>query len=163
MLHQQKRYRGKINIRKPKIFYKKAVLNKLLTPFFINPNDGKTWEEFCAESITPKEEAPLGPYEQIIMREVRNWLDKSKMIVCLHVNSIKQLDMFDIEVALFKQNMRYKRYGNRIVQHAIKDSPFEAFAPLISNYTAFIFSPEIQTTAVEKILRKSKKLHIIGK
>ncbi|XP_017766533.1 PREDICTED: 39S ribosomal protein L10, mitochondrial-like [Eufriesea mexicana] len=84
------------------------------------------------------------------------------MVVCLHVNSIKQLDMFDTEVALFKQNMYYKRYGSQIVQHAIKDSPFEGLAPLVSNYTAFIFSAEIKTTALESILKKNKKLLVIG-
>ncbi|CAD1478141.1 unnamed protein product, partial [Heterotrigona itama] len=162
LLYQQKRYRGKINIKKPKIYFKKRVLNKLLTPFFINPNEDKSLEQFCIESEEKKIERQLGPYDQIIAREVRNWFDNSKMVVCLHVNSVKQLDVFDIKVALFKENMHYKRYGVHIINDVIKNSPYEALAPLVSEYTSFVFSPVINTIMLEKIIKKSKKMFVIG-
>ena len=85
------------------------------------------------------------------------------MIVILHVNSIMELDVFDVKVALFKENMHYKRYGAHIVSNMIKDSPYENLAPLISNYTAFVFSPEIKIAAVNKIFKKNKKMYILGK
>lgn len=163
LLYQQKRYRGKINIRKPKIYFKKRVLNELLTPFFINPNKDKTLEQLCENTKTKEFENRLGPYDTIIAREVRNWFDNSKMIVILHVNSIMELDVFDVKVALFKENMHYKRYGAHIVSNMIKDSPYESLAPLISNYTAFVFSPEIKIAAVNKIFKKNKKMYILGK
>lgn len=162
LLYQQKRYRGKINIRKPKIYFKKRVLNELLTPFFINPNKDKTLEQLCENTKTKEFENRLGPYDTIIAREVRNWFDNSKMIVILHVNSIMELDVFDVKVALFKENMHYKRYGAHIVSNMIKDSPYENLAPLISNYTAFVFSPEIKIAAVNKIFKKNKKMYILG-
>ncbi|XP_060823943.1 large ribosomal subunit protein uL10m isoform X1 [Bombus pascuorum] len=162
LLYQQKRYRGKINIKKPKIYYKKRVLNELLTPFFVNPNKDKTLEQFCVESQDVQVEKELGPYDQIIAREVRNWFDNSKMIGCLHVNSIKQLDVFDIRVALFRQNMHYKYYGPHIIKHVIKNSHYEALAPLVSRYTSFVFSPAINTIALQKIMKKSKKMFILG-
>ncbi|KAK9301425.1 hypothetical protein QLX08_006244 [Tetragonisca angustula] len=162
LLYQQKRYRGKINIKKPKIYFKKRVLNELLTPFFVNPNKDKSLEQFCIESEEKEIEKPLGPYDQIIAREVRNWFDNSKMVACLHVNSIKELDVFDIKVALFKENMHYKYYGTHIVNHVIKNSPYEAVAPLVSKCTSFVFSPVINTVKLEKIIKKSKKMFVIG-
>ncbi|XP_043794957.1 39S ribosomal protein L10, mitochondrial [Apis laboriosa] len=161
LLYQQKRYRGKINIRKPKISFKKRVLNELLTPFFINPNKDKTLDQLC-KNATKKIEHSLGIYDTIIAREVRNWFDNSKMIAVLHVNSIMELDVFDIKVALFKENMHYKRYGSHIVHNAIKNSPYENLAPLISNFTAFVFSSEIKVPIVNKIIKKSKKMYILG-
>lgn len=162
LLYQQKRYRGKINLRKPKIYFKKRVLNELLTPFFINPNKDKTLEQFCEETRTEKVE-PLGIYDTIIAREVRNWFDNSKMVAVLHVNSIMELDVFDIRVELFKENMHYKRYGSHIVHDMIKNSPYESLAPLISNYTGFVFSSEMKIPTVNKIIKKSKKMYILGK
>ena len=162
LLYQQKRYRGKINIKKPKIYFKKRVLNELLTPFFINPNKDKSLEQFCIESEEKQVEKPLGPYDQIIAREVRNWFDNSKMVVCLHVNSIKELDVFDIKVALFKENMHYKYYGTHIINNVIKNSPYEALVPLVSERTSFVFSPAINTIKLEKIIKKSKRMFVIG-
>ncbi|XP_076758258.1 large ribosomal subunit protein uL10m-like [Xylocopa sonorina] len=161
LFYQQKRYRGKINIRKPKIYFKKRVLNELLTPFFINPNKGKTLEELCLNKFE-KQENTLGPYDQIIAREARNWFDNSKMVACLHVNSISQLDVFAVRVPLYRQNMHYKYYGPHIVHHLIKDSPYERLAPLVSKYTAFVFSPEINGQSLEKIIKKCSKMYILG-
>ncbi|CAL7950430.1 unnamed protein product [Xylocopa violacea] len=162
LLYQQKRYRGKINIRKPRVHYKKAVLNELLTPFFINPNKGKPLAELCLNNIVKDKIVELGPYDQIIAREVRSWFDNSKMVACLHVNSISQLDVFAVQVPLYRQNMHYKVYGPHIVHHVIKDSPYERLAPLVSKYTAFVFSPVMDGNALEKIIKKCNKMHILG-
>ncbi|CAK9827378.1 39S ribosomal protein L10, mitochondrial [Anthophora retusa] len=162
LMYQQKRYRGKINVKKPKIYFKKALLNELLTPFFFNPNEDKTLEQFCAEVNSTQTKKPLTPYEVILSKEVRNWFDKSKMIVFLHVNSISELDKFDVRVLLHRENMHYKYYGPRIVLEAIKNSPYENIVPLISRYTAYVFSSEMNTTALQKILKKTKKMYALG-
>ncbi|CAK9819812.1 39S ribosomal protein L10, mitochondrial [Anthophora quadrimaculata] len=161
LMYQQKRYRGKINVRKPKIYYKKAVLNELLTPFFANPND-KTLEQFCAEVKSTQKKKPLTPYEVILTREIRNWFDKTKMIALLHVNSISELDKFDVKVLLHRENMYYKYYGPRLVLEAIKNSPYESIVPLIGARTAYVFSSEMKATALQKILKKSKKMYALG-
>ncbi|XP_017888565.1 partitioning defective 3 homolog [Ceratina calcarata] len=162
LLYQQKRYRGKINIRKPKIFFKKRVLNELLTPFFVNPNEGKTLEELCLNANVSKTEKELGPYDKIIAREARNWFDTSKMVACLHVNSMSGLDKFDVQVPLYRANMYYKYYNPYLVRYIIKDSPYEGLAPLVSDMTAFVFSPEINVTALQKIIKKCRKMYTLG-
>lgn len=162
LLYQQKRFRGKINLRKPKIFYKKAVVNKLVTPFFINPDAGKSLEELCTNRVTGIVANELGPYNKILARELRNWFDQSRMIACLHVNSISELDKFETKVPLHRANMYYKQYGPQIVFEAIKDSPYEGITPLINNFTAFVFSPDMDVSTLQKIIRKSKKMFILG-
>ncbi|KOC65588.1 Partitioning defective 3 like protein B [Habropoda laboriosa] len=162
LMYQQKRYRGKINIRKPKIFFKKRVLNELLKPFFADPDEGKTLEQFCAEKKGSGTKIPLGAYEKILSKEVRNWFDKSKMTAIVHVNSINELDKFSVRVLLHRENMYYKAYGSRIVLDAIRDSPYECIAPLINKYTAFVFSPQINVTSLRKILKKSKRMYALG-
>ncbi|XP_015428623.1 PREDICTED: 39S ribosomal protein L10, mitochondrial [Dufourea novaeangliae] len=161
LLYQQKRFRGKINLKKPKVHYTRAVLNELLTPFFPNPLKDKPIYELCAESMVQKE-FPLGPYDKILIKDVRNWFDKSKMIACLHVNSIKCNDMFEVAVPLRRQNMYYKYYGPHIIKAAIAGTCYEGIGPLISKQTGYIFSPDINVLALEKILKKVPQLYTLG-
>ncbi|XP_012143021.1 large ribosomal subunit protein uL10m isoform X2 [Megachile rotundata] len=162
LLYQQKRFRGKINLKKPKIFFKKAVVNKLVEPFFINPSAGKSLEELCWNRIEKEKIKELGPYDKILAREVRNWFDQSKMIACLHVNSLPEREKFEVKVPLYRANMYYKQYGPHIVFEAIKDSPYGGIAPLVSKCTAFVFSPDINVRALQKIINKCKKMFTLG-
>lgn len=138
-------------------------MNELLTPFFIDKNEDKTLDQFCAEATKTKSEKPLQPYDQILSREVRHWFDNSKMIGCLHLNSISELEKFDTRVLLHKQNMHYKQYGGHIVLAAIKNSPYEKLAPLICRNTGFVFSSEINVAVLRKIIKKNKKMCLLGK
>ncbi|XP_054007288.1 39S ribosomal protein L10, mitochondrial [Hylaeus anthracinus] len=162
LLYQQKRYRGKINLKKPKVNFVKKIVNELLTPYFINPDKDKPLYELCKNvKLLRKEE--LGPYEKILTRDVRNWFDNSKMIACLHVNSIKEDKVFDFKVDLKMVNMYYKRYGKSVVFAAIEDSPYEAITPLLKGgWTAFVFSPDINATALKNIVKKYQQLCIMG-
>lgn len=162
LLYQQKRFRGKINVKKPRIYYKKAVLNKLLMPFVPNPIAGKSLDEICLQKTSSRAEKPLNPYEEILAKEIRNWFDQSKMVACLHVNSIPQRDVFEIQVPLFKANMYYKQYEPKLVSKAIENSPYKDLRPLLSRYTAFVFSPDINVRTLEKIIKKCKKMFTLG-
>lgn len=161
--YQQKRYRGKINLKKPKVFFTKKIVNKLLTPLFINPDKDKPLYELCRKIQSGDRKKELGPYDRILAREVRNWFDNSKMIACLHVNSIQENKLFDTKVALKMANMYYKQYGKPIVLAAIEDSPYERIHPLlISRCTSFVFSPDVNVTMLTKILKKCPQLHLLG-
>ena len=162
LLYQQKRYRGKINLKKPKIFYKKAVVNELLKPFYIDPNKDKTLDELCTNALFVERKNELGPYDTILMKELRNWFDNSKMAAFIHVNSITEEDKFEVKVPLKRANMYYKYYSPHIVRAALENSPYQALDPLISKFTAFVFSPDINVIALEKILKKCKQMYTMG-
>ena len=162
LLYQQKRYRGKINLKKPKIFYTKAVVNELLKPFYIDPNKDKTLDELCTNAVLVERKSELSPYDKILMKELRNWFDNSKMAACIHVNSITEEDKFEVRVFLKRANMYYKFYSPHIVRAALENSSYQALDPLISRYTAFVFSPDINVIALEKILKKCKQMYTLG-
>lgn len=162
LLFQQKRFRGKINLKKPKIFYTRKVVNAIVTPFFADPNKDKTIEHLCAEASLAKV-SELGPYDKILAKEIRNWFDQSRMVACVHVNSISEEDFFPFKVALHRANMYYKSYGIHLLQAVLEDSPYKDLKPLISKYSSWIFSPDTNVAAMEKILKKSYKLYLLGK
>lgn len=161
LLFQQKRFRGKINLKKPKIFYTRKVVNAIVTPFFADPNKDKTIEHLCAEASLAKV-SELGPYDKILAKEIRNWFDQSRMVACVHVNSISEEDFFPFKVALHRANMYYKSYGIHLLQAVLEDSPYKDLKPLISKYSSWIFSPDTNVAAMEKILKKSYKLYLLG-
>lgn len=162
LLYQQKRFRGKINLKKPKIFFKKKVLNELLAPFFVDPNEDVTIKDLCAAAMAPKT-YELHPYEKILAKEARNWFQKSRMVAFLHTNSMNSIDRFDVLVELRKQNMYYKTYNPKLIRAAMEDSRhMKKIDPIMSTHTAFIFSPDINVTALEKILKKCPKIFSLG-
>ncbi|XP_076679592.1 large ribosomal subunit protein uL10m-like [Andrena cerasifolii] len=162
LLYQQKRYRGKINLKKPKIFYTKAVVNELLKPFYIDPNKDKTLDELCTNALFVESKNELSPYDKILKKELCNWIENSKMVALIHVNSITEEDKFEVRVPLKRANMYYKFYSPHIVRAALENSPYQALDPLISKFTAFVFSPDINVTALEKILKKCKQMYTMG-
>ncbi|XP_076180533.1 large ribosomal subunit protein uL10m-like isoform X1 [Ptiloglossa arizonensis] len=162
LMYQQKRYRGKINLKKPKVFYNRKVLNTLLTPFFEDPNKDKTLADLCFKHVFVEKKDELNPYEKIISKDVRNWFVNSKMVACLHVNSICANDLFDVRVPLKMANMYYKWYSPKIIRAAIKDSSYESLDPLIHTHTGYVFSPDINVITLQKIIKKSYKLYVLG-
>ncbi|XP_078033456.1 large ribosomal subunit protein uL10m-like [Augochlora pura] len=162
LLYQQKRFRGKINLKKPKIYFKNKVLNLLLQPFFADPKANAAVKDLCAAAITPKT-YKLHPYEKILAKEARNWFEKSKMVAFLHTNSITNIDRFEVLVELRKHNMYYKTYYPRLIRAAMENSScMEKMDPVMSKQTAFIFSPDINVTALEKILKKCPQMYSLG-
>ncbi|RLU20682.1 hypothetical protein DMN91_007295 [Ooceraea biroi] len=158
ILQQQKRFRGKINIQKPRApHYYRALVNEFMTPFYPNPNKNKKLTEMCykvKKHATPKEEDTYNPYEKIIAREVRNWFDNSKMIAICHQNTMSSEDEFEFRVPLKKANMYYKRYSKRIMKLALEDSPYAATERLYRSHFSLVFGSDRTVAAFEKIVKK---------
>lgn len=168
ILYQQKRFRGKINIQKPrKPHYLRTLVNEFLTPFYPSPNEGKTLEELCNNvknaERRKKVKVEYNPYHIILAREVRNWFDNSKMVAICHLNSMTQEDQFDLAVPLKRANMYYKRYNKTILKLALADSPYEATMPLYSSHCSIVFSSDINVDAFEKIVKKFPQVILLGK
>lgn len=161
---QQKRFRGKINIQKPRApFYYRALVNKFMTPFYPSPIKGKPLAELCQKVTKTKKEREINPYQRIIAREVRNWYDNSKMIAICHQNSIPEEELFELKVPLKRANMYYKRYNKIIMRLALEDSPYAATLPLYSADFAVVFGSDTNVADFEKIVRKFPQVILIGK
>lgn len=105
------------------------------------------------------------PYETILAREVRNWLDHSQMVGIVHINPINGEDFFKARVAFHKEGMQLKKYGNGVMRKAITDSKYEALLNLVglkTFSTGFIFCPEHKkVNAILKIIKKTPQMHLL--
>lgn len=156
-LLQFQRYRGKINIQRPqKPHYERARVVAVTTPRYPEPPKTKTCFEKRSRTVVEN------PYNDIIAREVRNWLEHSKMVAIFHLNSIKADDFFEVRVQLHKQNMQLKVYGQKIVQKAVASSKFEAILPLFDSQQCIVFSPEQRVSQLLKITRKVPQMLLLA-
>ncbi|XP_061398157.1 large ribosomal subunit protein uL10m-like [Musca vetustissima] len=156
-LLQFQRFRAKINIQRPRQpHYERARVIAVTTPQY--PEPPKVSNCFEKKSRTVQE----NPYNDIIAREVYNWLSNSKMVGIFHINSIKSDDYFDARVLLHKQNMQLKQYGQKIVRKAVEGNRFEAILPLFDAQTCLVFSPEPKVAQLLKITRKIPQMLLIA-
>lgn len=159
---QQKRFRGKINIQKPKPpHYTKALFQEFLSPFYENPKKDKTLSDLCTKTKKITKDK-YNPYHHVLAREVLNWFDSSKMIAFLHKNSITQEEVFELAVPLKRKNMYLKTYGSTILDLALKDTTYKAISLLYQSPFFIIFSPENNVINLLKILRKFSKVTLIA-
>lgn len=156
-LLQFQRYRGKINIQRPRQpHYERARVIAVTTPRYPEPPKTAT----CFEKR--KRQVQENPYNDIIAREVRNWLESSKMVAIFHLNSINSDDFFDARVMLHKQNMSLKMYGRKIVEKAVEGSRFEAILPLFDQQPCIVFSPEAKVAQLLKTTRKVPQMLLLA-
>uniref|UniRef100_A0A182SR20 Large ribosomal subunit protein uL10m n=1 Tax=Anopheles maculatus TaxID=74869 RepID=A0A182SR20_9DIPT len=156
-----RRFRGKINIQRPRApHYERARVLEIIKPYYKKPD----FNAPCIEAERTLQSKKVdNPYETIIAREARNWFEHSKLVALLHVNSIKQEDMFKAQVALHRHNVSVKVYGKSIMRKAVADTRFEAILPLFEAKTAIVFSPEAaKIKQVLNVLKKTPQLVLMG-
>lgn len=155
------RYRGKINIQRPRqLCYEKARIVRATRPIFAaDPRD-----TFCGKA--PKtgkaKKNQKNPYHAIIAREVREQFDASQLIVFFHENPFKAEANFDAQVAFHKQGMKLKSYGRTIMSVALKGSIYKPIMPLFATKTSIVFSPEPKVAQVLKIVKKIPQLILMA-
>ncbi|XP_055598082.1 39S ribosomal protein L10, mitochondrial [Uranotaenia lowii] len=156
-----KRFRGKINIQRPRApHYERARVLELVKPVYKLPDfNAPCLEENAAKAIQKVD----NPYETIIAREVRNWLEHSKMVAFIHLNSIKQEDFFKVQVALHRYQMKVKMYSKSVIKLAVDGTKFEAIKPLFDTKTVLIFCPdESKIKQLLNVLKKTPQFILIA-
>ncbi|XP_034474085.1 39S ribosomal protein L10, mitochondrial [Drosophila innubila] len=155
------RYRGKINIQRPKQpHYERARVVAVTQPKYEEPPKALT----CFQSRTQRTATQVeNPYNAILAREVRNWLDHSQLVAVFHLNSISADDVFRVRVQLHKQNMHLKSYGRKIIGQAVVGTAYEAIMPLFHSNHCIVFSPnQQQVNAMLRITRKVPQMVLLG-
>ncbi|XP_058121597.1 large ribosomal subunit protein uL10m [Anopheles ziemanni] len=156
-----RRFRGKINIQRPRApHYERARVLEVIKPVYKRPE----FNAPCIEAQKANESKNLdNPYETIIAREARNWFDHSNLVAFLHVNSIRQEDMFKAQVVLHRHNISVKVYGKSIMRKALAGTKFETILPLFEAKTAIVFAPEPQKIKqVLSVLKKTPQLVLLA-
>lgn len=163
-LLQFQRFRGKINIQRPRQpHYKRALFNAVTTPVYAQPSV----TELCSSkhATNAKKVAKVradNPYERIIAREVTNWFNSSKMVAIFHVNSISADDLFNVRVQLFKQNMHLKAYSKHIMGQALLGTQFESVLPLFDSNNNIVFSPDQNLVKLLKTVKKIPQMLLLA-
>lgn len=156
VLVQSKRFRGKINIRKPRPpHYERAVFNAVTQPFY----KIKTVVEVCRE--TQEKELQMNkivrepnPYEILLAREMREAFESSEMILICQKNSMKGLDYFRFKVALHKKNVKIMVHGSQVRKTALNGTKFASMLQIMNVSSCMLFGDASSLGDVLKILRK---------
>lgn len=159
-----KRFRGKINIQKPRApFFERQLLIDFTKPFYGPPKSKLPQIELCdrGESKRKKEEMD-NPFERILANECLNWFNTSKMVVFLHLNSITMENKTPVFAALKKNNMHLRSYGKKIVSMATHGTRYEAVNKLFTAHQNIIFGQPENAALMFKILKKTPQLVVMG-
>ncbi|XP_053622009.1 large ribosomal subunit protein uL10m [Plodia interpunctella] len=158
-----KRFRGKINIQKPrKPHFERQLLIDLSQPFYGPRKNSLPDFALCdrGEKLAKKEID--NPFERILARECLDWFNTSKMVVFLHVNSISMEDKTPIFASLRKNDMHLRTYGKKIVSMATKGTRYEAVNHLFTSQQNIIFGQPENAAKMFKILKKTPQLVILA-
>lgn len=152
---QCKRFRGKVNIQRPKPpHFEKATYLALAQPWFINPNKNKPLVELCQLNKKLKKDE-FNPLRDIYAKELYNSFKNSKLIVFYHFNSMKADENFKYYALFKKQGMELKMYERELLSAAILGTPYETVLDFyVTSKNMILFCPEPE---VNKVLRISKK------
>lgn len=164
VLVQSKRFRGKINIQRPKPpHYERKLFNAVTEPIY-------EWVPLVAdcrkkqiERINTKAtvEEPH-PYERILAREFREAIDASEMQLVCQKNSIIVYDNFKFQVALRNVGVTLKAYNKKIQRFALKDTKYANLLKLTEVPSCYLLGPPSAIPAVLKILRKTPQMILLG-
>lgn len=148
-----KRFRGKINIQRPRPpHYDRARVLAVTQPIYKE----KPANLKCLKDLEVRAAKPENPYERIIAQEVFNWFEHSKFIGIFHLNSISQEELFKVRVELHNKNIALKSYGRNIMQQALANTTYENTLPLFDTTFCIMFAPD--TKNLKDVLRISKKI-----
>uniref|UniRef100_A0A0K8U5H3 Large ribosomal subunit protein uL10m n=1 Tax=Bactrocera latifrons TaxID=174628 RepID=A0A0K8U5H3_BACLA len=158
---QSQRFRGKINIQRPKApHYERAKV--LAAAQYLSAKVEEPKKKATCFQRRQREADIENPYIAVIAREVRNWFEHSRMVGFYHLNSIKADDLFALRVQLHKQNMHLKAYGKKIVQKAVEGTRFEAILPLFESNNCVVFSTQPQVSQLLRITRRVPQMLLMA-
>lgn len=159
-----KRFRGKINIQKPrKPHFERQLLIDLSKPIFGPPKHFLPEIVLCDAGSTRTKKEIDNPFERILAKECLDWFNTSKMVVFLHLNSITMEDKTPVYAALRKNNMYLRTYGKKIVGMATKGTRYEVVNQLFTSHQNIIFGQPENVGKLFKILKKAPQLVVMGK
>jgi len=164
ILVQCKRFRGKINIQRPRPpHYQRALFNAVTTPIYEKiPMTVQCRAREEAFLTREKREAESHPYQKILARELLECFERSNMTLVCHKNPIKAYDMFKFRVLLHKKEIQCKVYGKKIVKEALSNTKYETLLPLFNVSNCILFASEPKVNDVLKLLRKAPQIILLG-
>lgn len=163
VLHQVKRFRGKINLKRPQyVHFERAVIMHLTKPWFKKRERPPTAAERCKGFLEEKRTEEENPLQKFLAQSLYKQISESKLVVFYHLNPMDGDDQFKAYAMFYKQNMLFKQYGKKTMEMAIKGTPYETILDFYcsQNITTFCREPDINT--VLKITKKFPQIVLLG-
>lgn len=158
-----KRFRGKINIQRPrKPHFERQLLIDLSKPVYGPPKYTLPEIAFCNAGVNRSKKVIDNPFERILATECLNWFNVSKMVVFLHMNSISMEDKTPIFSTLKKNDMHLRSYGKKIVSMATKGTRYESVNHLFTSHQNVIFGQPDKADKLFKILKKTPQMVVMA-
>lgn len=158
-----KRFRGKINIQRPrKPHFERQLLIDLAKPIYGPPKHLLPDTALCDREKRYAKEID-NPFERILANECLNWFNTSKMVIFLHVNSISMEDKMPVFATLTKNKMHLRCYGKKIVSMATKGTRYEAVNQLFTSHQNILFGQPENAAKMFQIMKKVPQLVIMGR
>ncbi|KAF7996661.1 hypothetical protein HCN44_002307 [Aphidius gifuensis] len=166
-MFEQKRFRTKINIQKPRIpHFTRRCMEEFVTPYYDPVRPILPVHDLCGNILEKKEKlerkATIHQYEIIIGREVLNWFNNSKMVAFLHKNSMNTESEFEFNVALRRENMYLKYYGIKTMEAGLKGTKYENVLKLWGAPGNIVFSEQPKLDKLLKIMKKTPQVVLMA-
>ncbi|VEN45821.1 unnamed protein product [Callosobruchus maculatus] len=152
---QVKRFRGKVNLSRPRApHFEKALFLELTKPWYLSNKKDKKPFELCKGFKQEKAKTQDNPFQRFIAQELHGWFTSSRLIGFYHHNPMNADDEFKAFCLFKKENMHFKKYGKKTLEMAVKETPYEAVLDFYVSQNMTVFSPEPD---IKKMLKISKK------
>ncbi|XP_022913003.1 large ribosomal subunit protein uL10m [Onthophagus taurus] len=155
-LNQIKRFRGKINIQRPKPPHFEKAKMIALTQQYFKKKERKPLYESCEKDVkySNKDTEEENPYQRILANELLGNFNGAKMIIFFHKNPISGDDEVMARVLFKKQDMLLKGCGKKTLEMAVKGTKFENILDFYVSHNMILFSPQVE---IKKVLNINKK------
>lgn len=164
VLMQARRFKGKLNVNRPKPpHYERALFEAVTSPVYPKKYIVEECRQKQLDKLNQREkEVETHPFQTILANELRELFDSSKMILFCHRNAIKSFDVFNFRVALHRKEVSYQMRGKKTVRQAIGDTKFKELLPLLDADSCMLFSPNTNIADVLKILKKTPQIILLA-
>lgn len=164
VLTQSKRFRGKINIQRPKPpHYERALFNAVTQPIYPRTTLVDDCRKEQLEKLRKRKiELDVHPYEKILARELRETFETSEMVLICQKNPIKSYHYFNFQVALHKINVKSKVNGAKILKEALRGTKYENLLKLLNIHCCMLCGDASSIGDVLKILRKTPPIILLA-
>lgn len=161
---QPRRFRGKINIQKPKPpHFVKAKYLEICKPFYHSSKYDKTTIELCTIKENRKVEEVENPFQKIIANETLSYFQSSRLVAFYHFNHMIGTDQFKAYSMFHMEGMKMKWLGKKTLEMALKGTPYEAVLDFYISRNMIVFSPEPKLKQLLKINKRFPQLVLLGR
>lgn len=161
---QCKRFRGKINIQRPRApHFERALFNAVTEPRYPKQSAVEICQmEQSIKRLQAQSElaTQLHPYQLIQSKELFECFDQANMILLCQKNSMNEYDFFKFKVECHKLNVKCKVFSRKVIKQALNETRFAAMLPLLmqTNYNCMLFSDEWNVGPMLKVFKKTPKV-----